>query len=186
MKRILAVVVLFIMASVASAHPHVRFVYELEPILEAGRIAALRIAWRMDALTTMLVARGIDANRNGTVDADELEAFAAENRRLLAASGYFVQLNEEEKPIEFSIATPLRAELGEGGITLRFELRFTPVVPERLGVRFFDESWYVALSAAEPVLGGKAPCTASARTSLVATQGWGAQPVPTIAFTCNP
>ena len=162
---------LFSIATSVAAHPHVQLFYQVEPVLDSGQVTGLRVLWRMDRMTSMLVAP-----RNA--------AFAAENRGL---PEYFTYLSDAEQPVGFTIATPLRAEIDEDGVALRFELRLAaPVAPERLGVRFFDASWYVALIAAEPVLAGSAPCSASFRTSLLATHGWGAQAVPTIAFACKP
>jgi ABC-type uncharacterized transport system substrate-binding protein len=169
----------------ANAHPHVRFLYQIEPVLEAGWLVGLRVVWQMDLLTTMLVSRGIDANRNGSVDPEELDAFARENARLLAASAYFLQLTQNDRALAFSIAGPLRAQLSDGRMTLSFEVRLaSPAAPETLGVRFFDETWYVALSAADPVLAGAAPCTAVAQSNVLATHGWGEHAVPTIRLTC--
>jgi ABC-type uncharacterized transport system substrate-binding protein len=162
---------LFSVATSVAAHPHVRLFYQVEPVLESGQVAGLRVLWRMDRMTSMLVAPGI-------------AAFATENHRL---PEYFTHLSDADQPLRFTIAAPLRADIDEDGIALRFELRLAaPVAPERLGVRFFDASWYVALIAAQPVLAGSAPCSASFRTSLLATQGWGTQAVPTIAFACKP
>lgn len=168
---------LFSIATSVAAHPHVRFLYQVEPVLESGQVAALRVIWRMDPMTSMLVSR----------DAEGLAAFTAANQRLLATVGYFAQLFDGDQPLGFTVATPLRADMEEDGIALRFELRLaTPLAPERLSVRFFDASWYVALIAAQPVLAGDAPCSASFRTGLLPTQGWGAQAAPTIAFACQP
>jgi ABC-type uncharacterized transport system substrate-binding protein len=179
-------VVLVALAPGASAHPHVRFAYQIEPVLEGGRLAALRVVWQMDPLTTMLVSRGIDANRNGSVDPEELDAFARENSRLLAASAYFLQLTQNDRALAFSIAAPLHAQLSDGRMTLSFEVRLdSPAPAEAFALRFFDETWYVALTAADPVLVGTAPCTAVAQTRVLATQGWGAQAVPTIGLTCH-
>lgn len=162
---------LFSAAGSVAAHPHVRLLYQVEPVLESGQVAALRVIWRVDPVTSMLVVR-------------DIAAFAAENHRL---PEYFTHLSDADQPLAFTVATPLRADIEEDGVALRFELRLpVPVVPERLGVRFFDATWYVALIAAQPVLAGAAPCSASFRTSLLATQGWGAQAVPTIAFACEP
>ena len=184
--RVIAVL-LFSVASSVAAHPHVRFLYQVEPVLHSGEVTSLRVLWRMDAMTSMQVARGIDADRNGAIDADELAAFAAQNGRLLGAAGYFTHIYDRDEPLGFTVAAPLRADLEHDDIVLRFELRLAaPLAPERLGVRFFDATWYVALTAAQPVLAGNAPCSASFRTSLLATQGWGAQAVPTLGFACTP
>jgi ABC-type uncharacterized transport system substrate-binding protein len=148
----------------------VRLLYQVEPVLESGQVTALHVIWRMDPMSSMLFAR-------------DIAAFAAENHRL---PEYFTQLSDGDEPLAFTVATPLRAEIEEDGVALRFALRLAaPVDPERLGVRFFDASWYVALIAAQPVLAGAAPCSASFRSSLLATQGWGVQAVPTIAFACK-
>ena len=177
---------LFALTPRAIAHPHVRFAYQLEPVLEAGRLAALRVVWEMDALTTLLVSRGIDANRNGSADPEELDAFARENDRLLAPSAYFLQLTQNDRALAFSISSALRARLGDGRMTLSFEVRLdSPAGPEAVGVSFFDETWYVSLSAADPVLAGNQACIAASHMRVRATQGWGEQAVPAVSLTCG-
>jgi hypothetical protein len=81
----------------------------------------------------------------------------------------------------------LRARLEAGRVELAFEVRLDePADPAELDVRFFDETWYVALRAAEPPLTGDAPCRASTHASPLATRGWGEQTVAVVRLDCTP
>jgi ABC-type uncharacterized transport system substrate-binding protein len=193
LARILAaacatILITSILSAPVSAHPHLRFGWQVEPLQDdAGAISALRIHWYLDPLSTMLVVRGIDIDRSGSVDAHELAAFAAQNDRLLAPSNYFVELARDGLGVPFVIRRGLQAQYDGARIILDFEVAVPDPAAGELSVRLFDRTWYVALSAADPVLiGGNAGrCAAVAGVESLATDGWGIQQVPVLRLNCR-
>ncbi|HVL59531.1 MAG TPA: DUF1007 family protein [Burkholderiaceae bacterium] len=85
----------------ASAHPHVRMQYQVDPQLEHGRVVGIRVVWTMDPMTSMLIARGIDVNGNGALDAEELAAFGAGNQAVLAANRWFLSVRDDAGAVGF-------------------------------------------------------------------------------------
>ena len=169
-----------------NAHPHARFTYQLEPVLRGDAIVGLTVRWQLDPLTSLLALRGLDFNRNGQADPDELEAFARQNDALVAAAGYFLRLGDPEQALTFTVTRGLSAQVQAQRLQLAFEVALTTPRPGPLVVRLFDESWYVALSADDPPVPPGHPCEGTVQTQPLVTQGWGTQPVPVVQLTCRP
>ena len=170
---------------VAQAHPHARFSYQLDPVLRDGAVVGLTVRWMLDPLTSLLALRGIDANRNGIADPEELAAFARLNDQLVSTQGYFLSLGAgtDTRP-GFRVSRGLSAEQSAQRIQLSFEVSLEQPHRGPLTVRLFDASWYVALSADDPPLPAGHACQGSAALETLETQGWGAQPVPVVRLTC--
>lgn len=174
----------------ALAHPHVRLTYQIEPRLEDGAIVGLRVRWTMDPMTSVLVIRGIDVNRNGIVDEGELAEFARGNRTLLEPHEYFLRVADADGAIGFRIDEPLHAyhDAADAAIRLRFGLSLQRPVTGSLSVRFFDRTWYVRLSADDPPLADAAReghrCSAVLSTHSEETEGWGTQAIPELSVSC--
>jgi len=169
----------------AQAHPHARFSYQLDPTLRDGAVVGLTVRWMLDPLTSLLALRGIDANRNGVADPEELAAFARLNDQLVSAQGYFLSLSAgTDAAPGFRVSRGLSAEQSAQRIQLSFEVTLEQPHRGPLTVRLFDASWYVALSADDPPLPAGHACQGSAALETLETQGWGAQPVPVVRLTC--
>lgn len=168
-----------------SAHPHARFTYQLEPILSADAITGLRVRWQLDPISSLMVLRGIDFNRNGVTDPDELAAFARQNDALVAAAGYFLTLGDAEQALTFSVTQGLSALVLGQRIHLEFEVALPAPRPGALTVRLFDPTWYVALSPDDPAVPPGHACTGTAETQTLETQGWGTQTIPVVRLRCG-
>lgn len=176
---------LLLTTTTASAHPHARFSYQLDPVMRDGAVIGLKVTWLLDPLSSMTAIRGIDLNRNGVADPEELDAFARQNDTLVARSGYFLTLSANDTPLPFTIRQGLRASLSERGLSLDFEVALAQPATDPVSVRLFDETWYVALSADDPPIPAGHACQGSAATQALSTQGWGAQPVPVVRLDCR-
>jgi ABC-type uncharacterized transport system substrate-binding protein len=168
-----------------SAHPHARFTYQLEPILSADAITGLRVRWQLDPISSLMVLRGIDFNRNGVTDPEELAAFARQNDALVAAAGYFLTLGDAEQALTFSVTQGLSALVLGQRIHLEFEVALPAPRPGALTVRLFDPTWYVALSPDEPAVPPGHACTGTTEAQVLETQGWGTQTIPVVRLRCG-
>lgn len=176
---------LLLAPTTAVAHPHARFSYQLDPVMRDGAVIGLKVTWLLDPLSSMTAIRGIDLNRNGVADPEELDAFARQNDALVARSGYFLTLSANDTPLSFTIRQGLRASLSDRGLSLDFEVALAQPAIDPVSVRLFDETWYVALSADDPPIPAGHACQGSAATQALSTQGWGAQPVPVVRLNCR-
>jgi ABC-type uncharacterized transport system substrate-binding protein len=184
--RLLACLALALLPCLASAHPHARFTYQLEPVVRGDAIVALTVRWQLDPLTSLLALRGLDFNRNGQADPDELDAFARQNDALVAAAGYFLRLGDAEQALAFTVTRGLTAQVQAQRLQLAFEVALATPRVGSLAVRLFDESWYVALSADDPPVPAGHPCEGTVQAQPLATQGWGTQLVPVVQLSCRP
>lgn len=178
----------------AQAHPHFRFTYQVEPIVESAAVAGLRVTWWVDADASAQIRQSADLDRNGRLDADELAAFARGNEGLLRPQGFFLRADAEPaigqpQVLGLQFSGPLAADDdGATGIRLRFSMRFFEPPPAVFSVRFFDPTWNVLLTphaAPMPVAAGAA-CRAEATQQTLSTLGWGDQAVTRVVFRCEP
>ena len=180
-----ALALALLLPALASAHPHARFTYQLEPILSADAITGLRVRWQLDPISSLMVLRGIDFNRNGVTDPEELAAFARQNDALVAAAGYFLTLGDAEQALTFSVTQGLSALVLGQRIHLEFEVALPAPRPGALTVRLFDPTWYVALSPDEPAVPPGHACTGTTEAQVLETQGWGTQTIPVVRLRCG-
>jgi ABC-type uncharacterized transport system substrate-binding protein len=183
-----AALAILLAAAAAQAHPHVRFSYIVEPVLEADRVTALRVEWIMDPIASWFVLRGLDRNRNGVFEPDELAAFAHGNQAVLAANRYFLTLTRGGEPLDFELPAALQARFDDQRVVLSFAVRLRESVAADgtvpLGVRFFDRTWFVGLDAHDPAPVRGSACGARPVSTSLATEGWGEQVVQEIEITC--
>ena len=181
-------------ASGVQAHPHFRFSYQVEPIVESATVTGLRVTWWVDADASAQIRQSADLDRNGRLDADELAAFARGNEGLLRPQGFFLRADTEPaagqpQALGLQISGALAADDdGAAGIRLRFSMRFFEPPPAAFSVRFFDPTWNVVLTphtASTPVASGAA-CRADAAQQTLSTLGWGDQAVTRVVFRCEP
>tara|TARA_R110002020_G_scaffold39667_1_gene117610 strand:- start:195 stop:854 length:660 start_codon:yes stop_codon:yes gene_type:complete len=135
-------------ATSAAAHPHV-FV---EPHVEivgnpAGQMTAVRNVWRMDELFSSSVVVDFDANANGTLDPDELDAVGETVRTSIAEWNFytFVELNGQDAKL---VAPQKMHTLFENGqLIFFFEMPLKDPIDltsQKAKVSNFDDSFFVA------------------------------------------
>jgi len=140
-------------AAPAGAHPHVwidgRANFVFDP---AGRLTALGIHWAFDDLYSVFTVQGLDKNRDGKVDANELAPMVADMLKNLKAYDYFTVLNVDGQPSGFAAPVDANAVYEKGILTLRFTLPLAEAAdPRRSDVTFamYDPSFYVAIEVAD-------------------------------------
>lgn len=135
------------------AHPHVWIVAEADVLFDdKGKISGLRHKWTFDEFYSAFATQGLDKDRNGKFDREELAPLAEENVASLHEFGYFtfVKLTGDKTVV----ATPKDYWLEEqdGILTLHFTLAFAePVDAKTMALTFavYDPTYYIAFSYAE-------------------------------------
>ncbi|WP_051630852.1 DUF1007 family protein [Afifella pfennigii] len=138
-----------IMASPASAHPHVWVDVASEVAFdEEGRIIALRHHWRFDAAFSAYATQGLDTDGDGRMTAGELKPLAEVNVSSLAEFDYFTDLTAGGEPVE--LGQPEDYWLQPDGD--RLILHFTLPLKEPLAAQapvvldVYDPEYFVAFS----------------------------------------
>lgn len=148
----------------AQAHPHVWVTVEATLLYERGSFTGLKHVWTFDEFYSAMAVEGLDTNKDGKYDRNELEELAKVNVTSLKDFGYFTFPMVAGQAVKVADPTEYWLEYKEGILSLHFVLPFaTPVLPEAKGFSFavYDPSFFIAFELAktgQPVrLGEGAP-----------------------------
>jgi ABC-type uncharacterized transport system substrate-binding protein len=176
----------------AHAHPHLRLAYQLDPLLEQGRLKGFHVSWQMDAQNTLLVRENIDLNQNGQLDPDELQAFADTNQALMKQFQYFLTIEEGQsgKPLTFDVQDFVARDAGkgfQGGIYLEFTTKLAADLPlDQVKLQMQDPTWFIGF---EPRMGkvlSSASCASDFTREKRLTPSQGEQEFQRIHVQCAP
>ena len=152
-------------ATPAQAHPHVFIDAGMELRFdEAGRVAALRIVWVYDDLTSLMILtdRGFDPDGDGVLTPEEtarLSGFDMAWDPGFAGDSY---LRHGDAAVALSGPSDWTAEVRDGRIITTHLRRLPePLAPGALPVvvQVYDPGYYTAYpNAADPVLTGRDDC----------------------------
>jgi ABC-type uncharacterized transport system substrate-binding protein len=150
--------------SPASAHPHAWITMRSDVVFDdAGRIAALDIAWTFDADYSAAAIEGLDKNGDGYYSAGELQPLAKENIEALKEYDYFVYVRSRGKKLAYGPVSEYGQIYNDGILKMHFTLPLAhPVDPhkEQVSYQIYDPTFYIAMDyeKAAPVSGlGKIP-----------------------------
>ncbi|MFO1183196.1 MAG: DUF1007 family protein [Bauldia sp.] len=133
----------------AEAHPHVFVDGKAEILFDAqGRVSGVRNIWIFDKQFSDIAIEGLDKNRDGKLDADELKPLAKINVESLKEYDYFTFVTFEKKLETFGEATDYHLEYRDKRLTLFFTL---PLKEPRaqassVAVQVFDPEYFVAFT----------------------------------------
>lgn len=151
----------------ALAHPHVQVSVKMDVVLsDAGDISAVRHHWTFDEAYSAFASNGLDANKDGKLDRQELSALAKENVESLGEFGFFTFIRKGKEASGFGAPADYYLDHDGKVLTLHFTL---PVEKQRIlakdaRLEVYDPSYFVAFEFDKDkpvsVEGGKLACTA--------------------------
>jgi ABC-type uncharacterized transport system substrate-binding protein len=150
-------------ATQAEAHPHVWITFETTVLHEKGAFVGLRHKWTFDEFYTAMAIEGLDKNRDGKYDREELAELAKVNIDGLKDFAFFTFVTLAGHELKVDAAGDYWLEHADGILSLRFTLPFArPVLMEAKGLAFsvYDPTYFIAFepAKADPVkLGAGAP-----------------------------
>jgi ABC-type uncharacterized transport system substrate-binding protein len=191
----------------AHAHPHVWVTVETTLLSERGAFTGLKHKWTFDEFYSSMAVEGLDTNKDGKYDREELAELAKVNVTSLKDFGYFTFPMLAGKAVKVADPTEYWLEYSDGILALHFTVPFaSPVLPEAKGFTFavYDPSFFIAFDLAKtdrPVrLGEGAPqgCALKIGTpdrnpgdasalgeSLTAITGFGVSVAKTVSVECS-
>lgn len=131
----------------AAAHPHVFVTVNAELLFDGeGRIKAVGNVWQFDDAFSAFATEGLDVNRNGEFEQDELQPLAKINVESLLEFGYFTFLAVDGAEQAFTMPTEYWLEYDGSRLTLFFTLPLDlPVtVGKDTTLEIFDPEYFVA------------------------------------------
>lgn len=160
-------------AGTALAHPHVQVSVRTVVVLdEQGQIAVLRHTWKFDEAFSSFSTAGLDKNKDGKLNREELADLAKINVESLHEYGFFSHLKKSKTtekgrtPTGFGAVRDYYLSHDGKSLTLHFTL---PIEKSRLAIReakleIYDPSYFVAFEfekdAPVTVEGGGLACAA--------------------------
>jgi ABC-type uncharacterized transport system substrate-binding protein len=151
----------------AAAHPHVVVAVKTVVLADpTGAIIALRHAWTFDEAFSAFSTTGLDTNKDGKLDREELTELAKVNIESLNEYEYFSFLKQGRDRSRFGAVSDFHLSHDGKALTLHFTLPVEGTKPALTETRLevYDPTFFVAFSFSEgtPVTieGAAKPCEA--------------------------
>jgi ABC-type uncharacterized transport system substrate-binding protein len=139
-------------ASVANAHPHVWVIVEATVLHDKGAFVGLEYKWTFDEAYTAMAIDGLDKNKDGIYDREELAELAKVNVDGLKEFAYFTHAFLADRKLGTGEVRDYWLEHQGGLLALHFTLPFVAPVPvEAKGLAFVihDPEFFVAFELAD-------------------------------------
>ena len=139
-------------ATPALAHPHVWIVYETTVLYEKGAFVGVRHKWTFDELYTAMAIEGLDKNKDGIYDREELAELAKVNIDGLKDFSFFTYPALAGAEMKVGEARDYWLEHKDGALSLVFTLPFaSPVLEEAKGltIAINDPTYFIAFEPAK-------------------------------------
>jgi ABC-type uncharacterized transport system substrate-binding protein len=150
-------------ATTAVAHPHSWITVETTVLYANGAFVGLQHKWTFDEYYTAMAIEGLDTNKDGKYDREELAELAKANVDGLKDVSYFTNPALAGHELKFGEASDYWLEHTDGILSLHLTLPFAqPVLADAKGLTFTveDPTFFIAFEFAktDPVkLGAGAP-----------------------------
>ncbi len=113
----------------ASAHPHVWITFEATVLYDNGRFTGLEQKWTFDEYYTAMAIEGLDKNKDGVYDREELSELAKVNIEGLKEFAYFTYPVAAGHDVKLKDPKDYWLEHKGGVLSLHFVLEFAEPVP---------------------------------------------------------
>jgi ABC-type uncharacterized transport system substrate-binding protein len=148
----------------AFAHPHVWIDMRSSVNFNAeGAVDAIGVAWTFDEFYSQFATDGIDKNKNGKFDPNELQDLANTYSKNLKDYRHFTFVQTDGKLVDTGAPTNAKAVFDRGQLTFAFRLPLTAPV-DAAAIKFsyssFDPTYYIDIAPIESnsvVFTGTAP-----------------------------
>lgn len=170
-RFLLAAALLLFATGGALAHPHVFVTAKGQLVYGAnGALKEIYYVWAFDEMFSAFAAQGLDANGDGKLSREELQALAKENVDSLKEFAYFTVSPHGKAALEFGEPSDYWFETDDkNNLTLHFTLPVKNAPKGGIAIEVYDPTYFVAFSLADgkPVLlqGAPAGCAVDAKTA---------------------
>lgn len=134
--------VILAVSTEASAHPHVLPSVQADLIFNSdGRMNAIQYIWLYDSAYSTFVGRDIDANKDGVISKEELNAFAKSQIDALGEHRYFTTIKTQTSSLELDLPKSYGVnKLDDGRLQLEFTIPLKAAAPvdQQITVELFD------------------------------------------------
>jgi ABC-type uncharacterized transport system substrate-binding protein len=156
----------------ALAHPHVYVTVEATVMVDGGAFTGLHQVWTFDEFYSAMAVEGLDTNKDGKFDRQELSELAKVNMEGLKEFAYFTHARLGDKELKVTDPVEYWLEYSNSQLLLHFKLPLTErVLTEAKGftLQISDPSYFIAFELAkkDPVkLAAEAPKVCKVRIGV--------------------
>ena len=136
----------------AAAHPHVWITVETTLLYANGAFTGLQHRWIFDEFYTAMAIEGLDKNKDGIYDREELAELAKVNVDGLKEFGYFTYPVLAGQDVKVQDARDYWLEHKDGALSLHFIVPFAQPIPEKAKDFAYvvqDPAFYIAFVPAK-------------------------------------
>ena len=156
-RRILATLAMAACALAAAtpgavAHPHVWITFEATVLYDREAFTGLQYKWTFDEFYTAMAIEGLDKNKDGVYDREELAELAKVNIDGLKEFAYFTYPVLDGQDVKVADAKDYWLEHKNGALSLHFTVPFVQSVPVKAKSFAFvvqDPAFYIAFLPAK-------------------------------------
>jgi len=112
----------------------------------AGAVDAIGVSWTFDEFYSQFATDGLDKNKNGKLDAPELQDLANTYAKNLKEYGYFTFIEAAGKAAQTGAPTNAKAVFDKGQLTFAFRLPLAQAIDPaaaKLSFASFDPTYYI-------------------------------------------
>jgi len=149
---VLAAGLLAALTGSAAAHPHVWITIETTVLHDKGTFIGLQHKWTFDEFYTAMAIEGLDTNKDGIYDREELTELAKVNIEGLKEFAYFTYPVLAGQEVKIQDARDYWLEHNGSALSLHFTVPFAQPVPEKAkGLAYVvqDPAFYIAFLPAK-------------------------------------
>jgi ABC-type uncharacterized transport system substrate-binding protein len=136
----------------ATAHPHVWISVQTTVLYDKGAFTGLQHTWTFDEFYTAMAIEGLDKNKDGIYDREELSELAKVNIDGLKEFAYFTYPVLAGQDVKVLDARDYWLEHKDGALSLHFTVPFAQPVPAKAKDFAFvveDPAYYIAFVPAK-------------------------------------
>jgi ABC-type uncharacterized transport system substrate-binding protein len=148
----LAAGLLAVLTAGAAAHPHVWITVETTVLFDKGAFTGLQHKWTFDEFYTAMAIEGLDKNKDGVYDREELAELAKVNVEGLKEFGYFTYPVLAGQDVKLQDVRDYWLEHKDGALSLHFTVPFAQPIPQNAKDFAYvvqDPAFYIAFVPAK-------------------------------------
>ena len=140
------------------AHPHVFIDYKMTVIFSDDTFKSVKMDWNMDDMTSTNFVEEFDTNKNGNLEANEINAMKSTTFNNLKKSDYFTSINIDDKKISIPKIKDFKITYSDNLLKYSFIMDFNLKATNKLKkvqIDLIDKTNFVAFSPIDQRVGFK-------------------------------
>jgi ABC-type uncharacterized transport system substrate-binding protein len=134
------------------AHPHVFIVQRLNVVFDEKGLSGIKVRWKFDDMFASMIAEDHDLNRNGKLEAGEVQEVKEKAFSFISEHSYFTFIKIDNVPFQVKFVRDFSAILENGKLVYEFLIPCYVTAAtqvKKVTVASYDPSYYTAICFTE-------------------------------------